>query len=57
MIKTIVKIFAKNPPSIVIVFAGMLALSGQMKEAYDFLFAGVFMQSLWIFGRYFMSKR
>lgn len=48
MIKAIVRIFAKNPPSIAIAIAGLLALAGQLNEAYAFLFAGVFMQVLWI---------
>jgi hypothetical protein len=57
LIETIIKIFAKNPPSIAIVFAGLLALAGQIKEAYDFLYAGLFMQCLWIAGKYLISKR
>ena len=57
MFRAIAKIIAKNPPSIVLVFAGMLAVCGQMKEAYDFLWAGIFMQSLWILGRYFVPKK
>ena len=57
MIKTIIKMIARNPSSIAVVFAGLLALAGHIKEAYDFLYAGVFMQSLWIVVRYLLSKR
>jgi len=56
MIKAIIRILAKNPPSIAIVFAGILALSGQLKEAYDFLYAGIFLQISWIVGKYVISK-
>jgi len=41
----------------VIVFAGMLALTGRTKEAYDFLYAGIFMQTMWLLGRYFLPRR
>ena len=57
VIKAIIKILAKNPPSIAIVFAGMLALCGQMKEARDFLLAGILLQSLWILAKYSVLKR
>lgn len=57
MFRTLIRIIAKNPPSIVLVFAGILALAGQTKEAYDFLYAGIFMQTLWILGRYALSRR
>lgn len=56
MIKTIVEIIAKNPPSIAIAIAGLLIMSGQLKEAYDFLYAGVFMQIIWILGKYILSR-
>jgi uncharacterized membrane protein YfbV (UPF0208 family) len=56
MIEAIVKIFAKNPPSIAIAIAGLLALTGQLNEAYTFLVAGIFMQGLWILGKCFVSK-
>lgn len=57
MLRTLIRIIAKNPPSIVLVFAGILALAGQAKEAYDFLYAGIFMQTLWILGKYAFSRR
>jgi hypothetical protein len=47
-LKTIIRIIAKNPPSIAIVIAGLLALTGQYGEAEVFLVAGVFLQSLWL---------
>jgi hypothetical protein len=53
VIKAIVKIFAKNPPSIVLAFAGLLALAGQTNEAYNFLYVGVFLQVAWILMRFF----
>jgi len=56
MIEAIVKIFAKNPPSIAIAVAGLLALAGQTNEASTFLIAGIFMQCLWILGEYLLSK-
>lgn len=56
MIEAIVKIFAKNPPSIAIAIAGLLALAGQTNEAATFLIAGIFMQCLWILGKYLLSK-
>jgi hypothetical protein len=56
LIKTIVEIIAKNPPSIAIAIAGLLIMSGQSKEAYDFLYAGIFMQILWILGKYILSR-
>lgn len=56
MIESIVRVIAKNPPSIAIAVAGLLALTGQSKEAYDFLFAGIFLQGLWIIGKYFLSR-
>lgn len=56
MIEAIIKVFAKNPPSIAIAVAGLLALTGQLTEAEYFLVAGIFMQVLWIVGKYFLSK-
>jgi hypothetical protein len=52
VIRTVVKIFAKNPPSIVLAFAGLLALVGQTRDAYTFLYAGIFLQVAWIVFRY-----
>jgi len=48
MFKTIVKIFAKNPPSIAIAFGGIMIMSGQTEAGYHFLNAGIFLQVLWI---------
>jgi len=56
LIKAIVQIIAKNPPSIAIAIAGLLVASGQLKEAYDFLYAGIFMQIIWILGKYILSR-
>lgn len=56
MIKAIVEIIAKNPPSIAIAIAGLLIMFGQAKEAYDFLYAGIFMQIIWILGKYILSR-
>ena len=56
MIKTIVQIIAKNPPSIAIAIAGLLVMSDQLKEAYDFLYAGISMQIIWILGKYMLSR-
>jgi len=56
MVQAIVKVLAKNPPSIAIAIAGLLALAGQYNEAYSFLLAGIFLQGLWIGARYFLSK-
>jgi hypothetical protein len=56
LIKTIIEIIAKNPPSIAIAIAGLLIISGQSKEAYDFLYAGIFMQIVWIIGKYILSR-
>jgi len=53
MIKAIVKILAKNPPSIVLAFAGILALARQTSEAYTFLYAGVFLQIMWLLMKYY----
>jgi hypothetical protein len=50
MLKAIFKIFAKNPPSIAIAIAGLLALIGQYSEAGVFLGAGVLLQILWLVG-------
>ena len=55
MVKTIIGIIAKNPPSIAIVLAGLLALSGDYSNAVVFLFVGIFLQGLWIIGRYALS--
>jgi hypothetical protein len=52
MIRAIVKIIAKNPPSIVLAFAGILALTRQTSDAYTFLYAGVFLQVMWILMKY-----
>jgi len=46
--KTIVKIIAKNPPSIAIAFGGVMIISGQTEAGYAFLYAGVFLQVLWL---------
>jgi len=48
MIKAIIRIIAKNPPSIAIAIAGLLTLTGRLSEAFVFLVAGVFLQSLWL---------
>jgi hypothetical protein len=48
MIQAIIKILAKNPPSIVLAFAGLLALAGHTTDAYNFLYVGVFLQIAWI---------
>jgi hypothetical protein len=56
MIEAIVKIFAKNPPSIAIAAACLLALAGQLREAEYFLVAGILMQALWIVGKYLHFK-
>jgi hypothetical protein len=52
MIGTIIKIIAKNPPSIILAFAGILALVGQTNDAYNFLYAGIFLQVAWILMRF-----
>jgi len=46
IIKAIIRIIAKNPPSIAIAIAGLLTLTGHLSEASVFLVAGVFLQSL-----------
>jgi len=56
MIKTIIRIMAKNPPSIAIAAAVLLALAGQSDQAYAFLVAGILMQSIWIIGKYALSR-
>ncbi len=56
MLNALIKIFASNPPSIALALAGLLALSGQLNEAYTFLSAGILMQICWILGKYFISK-
>lgn len=56
MIKAIVRIMARNPPSIAIAAAVLLALAGQSSEAYTFLVAGILMQVLWIIGKYVFSR-
>lgn len=48
MLNAIVKIFAKNPPSIVLTFAGILAIAGRTNDAYNFLYVGIFLQAAWI---------
>ena len=48
MIQTVVEIIAKNPPSIAIALAGILALTGQTGMAIIFLIIGVLLQALWI---------
>lgn len=52
MLKAILKIIAKNPPSIAIAFAGLLSLAGKLNEAVMFLIVGVFLQGLWMYLRY-----
>jgi hypothetical protein len=47
----IVKIFAKNPPSIALALAGVLALAGQTGTAVAFLAVGIFLQALWLLKR------
>jgi hypothetical protein len=49
MIKTIISIVAKNPPSIAIALAGVLALTGQTETATLFLIVGIGLQILWLF--------
>jgi hypothetical protein len=49
MIKTIIEVVAKNPPSIAIALAGVLAIAGQTGTALQFLAVGIFLQVLWIF--------
>ena len=56
MIKAIIRIMAKNPPSIAIAAAVLLALAGQSNQAYAFLVAGILMQGLWIIGKYVLSR-
>ncbi|MCW4004773.1 MAG: hypothetical protein NWE95_12765 [Candidatus Bathyarchaeota archaeon] len=51
MLQAIIKIFAKNPPSIAIALAGTLALLGRYSEATSFLFGGILLQVLWLFLR------
>jgi hypothetical protein len=51
-----IEIFARNPPSIAIAVAGLLTLTGQLREAEYFLVAGILMQGLWLVGKYFLSK-
>jgi len=51
--KPIVRILAKNPPSIVLVFAGLLALAGRTNDAYNFLYVGAFLQVAWILMKLF----
>jgi hypothetical protein len=48
MIRTIIRIIAKNPPSIAIAIAGLLTLMGRLSEAAVFLGAGIFLQALWL---------
>jgi hypothetical protein len=48
MIKTIISIVAKNPPSIAIAMAGVLALMGQVDTAVIFLAVGTLLQVLWL---------
>jgi len=55
MIKAIVQIVARNPPSILLAYAGLLAITGQTKDAYNFLYTGIFLQIAWLvlkFGRH-----
>jgi hypothetical protein len=44
----IIKIFAKNPPSIAIALAGVLILAGQTGAGILFLTAGAILQVLWL---------
>jgi hypothetical protein len=53
MLQAIFKIFAKNPPSIAIAIAGLLALIGKYSEAELFLGAGILLQILWLVGKYY----
>lgn len=48
MIKAMIRIIAKNPPSIAIAIAGLLTLTGRLTEAAIFLTAGIFLQALWL---------
>jgi hypothetical protein len=54
LLRAIIKIIAKNPPSIAIVLAGLLALTGQCGEATLFLGAGILLQIFWLIGKYFL---
>ena len=53
--QSIIQIIAKNPPSIAIAVAGLLALAGDYNNVVTFLFAEIFLQGLWILGRYILS--
>jgi len=44
----VIKIFAKNPPSIAIALAGVLMFAGKTGEAILFLAVGVVLQALWL---------
>ncbi len=48
MIDAVIEMIAKNPPSIAIAIAGVLALTGQISLAIVFLIVGVFLQTLWL---------
>lgn len=56
MLKVIVKILAKNPPSITLAFAGILAIAGRTNDAYNFLYAGILLQAAWILLRFFRGR-
>lgn len=45
---TIIKIIAKNPPSIALTLGGILILSGQTETGILFLISGVILQVLWL---------
>ena len=49
MIRTIIRIVAKNPPSIAIALAGVLAIAGETGTALAFLAVGIVLQTLWLF--------
>jgi Na+/phosphate symporter len=55
MLETVVKIIARNPPSIAIAIAGLLTLAGHSSEAAIFLIAGILLQGLWILRKYSRS--
>lgn len=48
IMSAIIKIFAKNPPSIAIALAGVLMLAGQTAAGILFLAVGVVLQALWL---------
>jgi hypothetical protein len=52
MLNAKVKILAKNLPSVVLTFASILAIAGRTNDAYNFLYAGIFLQIAWILLRF-----